>query len=85
MSEYAFIASPHGNGLDCHRTWEALCLGCIPIVKTSPLDPLYDGMPVWIVNEWSDVTYQGMLDKIREYKDPSYKLTLDYWVSRMKK
>lgn len=28
---YAFVISPPGHGLDCHRTWEALALGCIPI------------------------------------------------------
>ena len=39
-TNYAFIVSPHRNGLDCHRTWEALVLGCIPIVKTSPIDDL---------------------------------------------
>lgn len=41
MTQMQFCASPHGNGLDCHRTWEALCLGCVPIVKSSPLDDLY--------------------------------------------
>jgi len=35
---YAFSVSPHGNGLDCYRTWEDLVLGCIVIVKTSVLD-----------------------------------------------
>jgi len=25
QAKYAFVISPHGNGLDCHRTWEALC------------------------------------------------------------
>lgn len=44
--EYAFSISPHGNGLDCHRMWEDLVLGCIVIVKTSPLDPLYKGLPL---------------------------------------
>jgi hypothetical protein len=28
---YSFVISPPGHGLDCHRTWEALALGCIPI------------------------------------------------------
>src|SRR5258708_18314805 len=27
--EYAFVMSPHGLGLDCHRTWQALALGHI--------------------------------------------------------
>ena len=29
---HAFVISPPGHGLDCHRTWEALALGCIPII-----------------------------------------------------
>ena len=34
-AQYAFVASPPGNGFDCHRTWEALVLGCIVIVQNS--------------------------------------------------
>ncbi len=56
QSEYAFVISPHGNGVDCHRTWEALALGCVPIVRTSPLDALYEGLPVLIVSNWCEVT-----------------------------
>ena len=41
QSKYAFVLSPRGRGLDCHRTWEALCLGCIPIVKKSPITKLF--------------------------------------------
>lgn len=33
--KYAFEICPRGNGLDCHRTWEALLLRTIPIVRTS--------------------------------------------------
>ena len=66
---YAFVASPHGNGLDCHRTWEALCLGCIPIVKTSPLDDLYEGLPVLIVGEWRDICENLLLETIENFKN----------------
>lgn len=52
---YMFGVSPHGNGLDSHRTWEMLYLGMVPIVKSSSLDPLYNGLPVLIVKEWDDV------------------------------
>jgi hypothetical protein len=82
MTQCAFVMSPHGNGLDCHRTWEALCLGCIPIVKTSGLDPLFDDLPVWIVQAWSDVTEEAMKQKVEEFKTRSFKyekLTLAYW------
>ena len=82
MIEYAFVLSPQGNGLDCHRTWEALCLGCIPIVKTSGLDPLFEGLPVWIVQSWSDVTEENMKCKINEFRERTFRLerlTLSYW------
>jgi hypothetical protein len=81
--EYAFVASPHGNSLDCHRTWEALCLGCIPIVKTSPLDDLYEGLPVLIVGEWRDICESLLIETMENMKDAEFlyeKLTLQYWM-----
>ena len=87
MATYAFIPSPHGNGLDCHRTWEALALGCIPIVRTSPLDSLYSGLPVWIVKEWDEVTPDAMKDTLVRMQTMSFdmqKLTLRYWVQKSK-
>jgi hypothetical protein len=79
---YAFVISPHGNGLDCHRTWEALVLGCIPIVKTSPIDILYQNLPVLIVNSWSDINQTLLQDTINRFKMLSFsyeKLTNKYW------
>lgn len=51
-----FAICPPGNGRDTHRVYECLFFGVIPIVKTSFLDPLYRQFPVWIVNDWSEVT-----------------------------
>lgn len=88
--QYAFSISPHGNGLDCHRTWEDLVLGCIVIVKTSPLDSLYKGLPVIVVQDWSEVTEENMKKWIEQYKDaftnPSYreKLTHKYWMDKIR-
>ena len=42
MIKYTFILSPAGIGLDCHRTWEALCLGCIPIVCIPEFKNLFE-------------------------------------------
>lgn len=77
MIKFKYILSPHGNGLDCHRTWEALVLGCIPIMKTSPLDPMFTDLPVLIVNEWSDVT-QELLDTFKPSGNLN-KVRLNYW------
>ena len=82
MTQHAFVVSPFGNGLDCHRTWEALALGCIPIVRSSGMDPLFDDLPVWIVNDWTEVTLEAMKQKIEEFRTKSFryeKLTLAYW------
>ena len=84
QTEYAFVISPHGNGYDCHRTWEALCLGCIPIVKTSLIDYLYDDLPVLIVKEWSDVTYDLLDETVKLFQTKTFKyekLTLTYWMN----
>ncbi len=54
-AQYPLVLSTAGNGLDCHRTWELFYLGCIVVTKTSPLDPLYEGLPVIIVDDWLEV------------------------------
>lgn len=51
-SKYTFVVSTHGNGLDCHRTWEALYLGAMVITKKSSLDSLYINLPVIIIDTW---------------------------------
>ena len=46
-----FVPSPAGNGLDCHRTWEALYLGAVPVVLKSE----YTGdesWPVLVIDSW---------------------------------
>lgn len=81
--EYAFVVSPQGEGIDCHRTWEALCLGCIPIMISTPIDDMFEGLPVLIVKEWSDVTRELLNKTIAEYSMKEWcmeKLQLKYWV-----
>jgi hypothetical protein len=84
QTNYAFVLSPAGGGYDCHRTWEALILGCIPIVKrfNHPFENLFEHLPVLIVDNWCDIT-QTLLEKtIEEFKNRKFnykKLTLEYW------
>jgi hypothetical protein len=87
QSNYAFVISPHGHGLDCYRTWEALILGCILIVKTSPLDSLYDDLPVVILNNWNELNQDLLNNKFNELKNKSFnynKLTVKYWTEKLK-
>jgi len=86
MSKYSFVLSPFGNGYDCHRTWEALCLGAIPIVRAKQFKTLFADLPVLNVDEWSDVTQELLQNTIREFKERKFnyeKLTLKYWTDQL--
>jgi hypothetical protein len=49
-----FTLSPPGNGVDCHRTWEAIYQGSVPVVLRSAW-PFTDlPLPVLIVDDWTD-------------------------------
>jgi len=81
-----FVLSPRGNGLDCHRTWEALYLGAIPILRNSSLNPLFDDLPVLLVDNWEEVNYpflKNQEEKIRLGKYDSKKLYLSYWLKKI--
>jgi len=58
VQSHDFIVCPHGHGWDTHRLWEVLLLGSVPIVKSSPLDEMFQDLPVIILAEWSDLTVQ---------------------------
>ena len=85
--KYPFWLSPLGNGLDCHRTWEALYLDIIPIVFSSSLNSLYADLPVLIINDWRDInaTYlrSVLLDFTSKKRKNQYnwsKLCALYWI-----
>lgn len=87
QSQYCFVLSPAGGGMDCHRTWEALLLGCIPILRR--LNPAFDKMfvdlPVLMVDHWTDITEDLLKKTVAEFKTRRFnleKLTLRYWVQQ---
>ena len=55
LSESKFVLSPAGNGFDCHRTWEAMYLGAIPILRRAHWPFIRKNLPVLIVDEWEDL------------------------------
>jgi hypothetical protein len=88
QKDFAFVICPHGGGLDCHRNWEALCLGCIPIVKTSKINNLYKNLPVLIIKDWSDIDSNLLNNTLNDYKKKfennefnMEKLKLSYWTN----
>jgi len=83
MSKHKFVVSPRGNGEDTHRTWEALYMGCFPIVlKSNIFNEYKDDLPIIQVNDYSEVTYDLLLSYLN--KEYNYeKLYMSYWKNRI--
>ena len=86
QSQFQFVLSPHGAGLDCHRTWEALLLGCVPIIKKSSIDDLFTDLPVVIVDDWDEITQERLnhtLAVINAKKINTEKMYMQYWKNQL--
>ena len=91
MSKFMFCFSPPGNGVDCHRTWEAIALNVVPICLKSPVIDYFVGigLPIWAINDFKDIEkYKTSSDLNEKYlsimkksnKNPLY---LKYWQNRL--
>lgn len=54
LRAHRFVASPPGNGPDCHRTWEAMYAGTIPIVLRNAWPFTHRNWPVLVVDSWAE-------------------------------
>lgn len=84
LCQSLFVLSPRGNGLDCHRTWEGILCGAIPVVKTSTLDPLFLDLPVLIINDWTEITRDFLRESYKNIKYRKFcleKAKADYWLN----
>jgi hypothetical protein len=97
LKQHRFCISPSGNGVECHRTWESMYMGCIPIIRPMvkvPLfepavgyDKLYYDLPVILVSDWKDVTEEFLNEKFEEFKHRKFnmdKLYFPYWKNLIK-
>lgn len=87
QAEFMFVLSPSGVGLDCHRTWEALSLGCIPIVKRNGISKLFADLPVVVIDDWCEVTATNLerfYDELSGKKFDMSSLFLTYWVQKFR-
>jgi hypothetical protein len=79
------VVSPEGNGIDCHRHYEALLAGCIPIVERNPLiEEKYKGCPILYTDDYSEITPAYLNARYEEMKTVVYdfsRLFLDYYSS----
>lgn len=83
-----FVISPPGNGFDCHRTWEAIYLGCVPVVLRSALaDEFVSNLPILAVEDWNEflgTPKDKMLDLYRMLRERRCELALEStWKHRL--
>ena len=86
QSQYQFVLSPHGAGLDCHRTWEAMLLGCIVILKNAKLNDLFSSLPVIVVNDWQEISpafLDQAIQSINEKKIDKKSLFIPFWQEKI--
>ena len=83
LPNYKFIISPEGNGIDCHRHYEALLAGCIPIIEyNDKIEEKYHGCPILYTTDYSEITEEYLNKKYLEMLDTEYnfeKLYLSYY------
>ncbi len=87
QANFRYVLSPAGLGIDCYRTWEAISLGCIPIVKRSPLFSQFTRLPVIIVDDWSEVTADFLdysFEKLLATEFDYGLIFLQYWQDAIK-
>ena len=83
LRHYKFVISPEGNGVDCHRHYEALMAGCIPIVEhNEDIKKKYGNVPILYTHDYSEINEEYLRKKYEEMLDQEYdfsRLFLDYY------
>lgn len=73
LPSYKFVISPEGNGIDCHRHYEALMAGCIPIMERNPLiEEKYKGCPILYTTDYSEINGPYLEEKYKEMLNKMY-------------
>ncbi len=84
MADHLFVASPQGNGIDCHRTWEALYLGSTPLVDKGEWLEHFSELGIVEISDWNDVTLGFLSSHFSNRASLNLsKLTLSFWISRI--
>ena len=82
LSKSMFVISPPGNGIDCHRIWEALYVRTVPIVERSSAFRNFTNLPIMFIDRWEDITIDFLKTQIPLYYNKSYdlkQLKIEYW------
>ena len=59
LATHRYAICPPGNGVDCHRIWECLMVGTIPILLRSCFtETIAETIPCILLNSWEDFSLE---------------------------
>ena len=89
VSNHKFMICPEGSGIDCHRFWECLYLGTIPVVKKCINVMFYKHLPVLIINDWDELSEDFLWNYYNtvkyDWSKIQHQLTFGYWKDKILK
>jgi hypothetical protein len=82
-----YSVCPIGAGLDTHRFYESIYFKTIPIVKRNQISDLHSIFPCVIVNDWSDINYNFLVENydtlykdLEKWIDQNNWSNINYWI-----
>ena len=85
IAKSKFMICPRGCGIDTHRMWDCIMLGCIPIVKRYHGHKGFDDLPILFVDNY-DVTEELLNETYEAYSKKTFcyeKCTMEYWIDKV--
>ena len=86
LARCKFTLSPPGAGIDCHRIWESIAVGTIPIVENCHNISFHTKMPILVIDDWRCLSQEFLEHKHYFLCSELYNkspLYLDYWIQKI--
>ena len=86
LARSKFTISPPGHGIDCHRIWESIAVGTIPIVENCHNISFHTRLPILIIDDWRLVDKDFLEHKHGFLTSDLYdrsSIYLDYWIKKI--
>ena len=87
LAQSKFIISPPGNGVDCHRIWESIYLGTIPIVERNIVLEPFTHLPILFIDDWNVINNEFLERKWEEFSQKTFDTRMcymKYWAENIK-
>jgi len=85
IMDHKMVICPRGNGVDCHRVWEVLYLGRVPVVERSIAMSFFKELPILFVDDWSELHNNDLMhEKYNNIKDNNTRmLDFNWWSNKI--